>query len=824
MASTKTSSLPSTGAAMTSGIELPSLYKPLADTNEIRLIFLQPRSSADRIICQMKQSKLSDNLRYEALSYVWGSKEERARHTGTASINLREFPIGYNLELALLHLRLDDKIRVLWVDAICINQSDVAERDSQVAQMGQIYARARRVVAWLGPSSDISREAIRAIPEIDSDTSELYYLWHIEEKKSYEHEILEPIKAFCSQKYWSRLWIVQELILATDILIQCGTDHLRWSHLCVFFAQLDTFDRNERRLPLRADSRDTIPARIVGEWKDRKMKEMIEDYQFDTTLFALYYRYRKGECEDFRDKIYGVRSLAAKCCSDAVPVNYSLSRYDLCGVLLQHYILTHMDKEAAGSSKGGLDGSDDSPNNVNYVLRRRRQSESEGGRTNTHTSIMYTSQLLHRSMQITSRGRPKSRASVDFDQENSEESEEELPESDAGISVRSSATFLPHSTNVGITDEAGESPTSEARMKAYEDIHILNESDTKEKPKKHRLKRWHSKLLNLPGKVHDRYLTRTASTRTTAGPPHTPTDIKPVWPKEVLLPVPEAPFKVLGDYKGRIKYLFPVNTNDISQDIRNTALPKYLGFLEGVAIEHGTDLVFRIGRGHCRISIPLNFSIPRTSETAEWRYDISDAIWQSAEKALSKIISKDYTIAVGDHNLMYFVPNGTKIGDLVCNFPETNIVVIVRGETGRKTRIIGRAVSVGGSPFIDSSEPDRSASNERGSEAFRSSRARDEAATERDRFGDVKIPILFELDLPTLQLLTHASAVAPLAYEPQIKPKSYQVLRSQPIRWPGTKSRSAKGYTVQGFIVRIKRLTFNKVNLKFPGIRNSFRR
>lgn len=88
----------------------------------------------------------SVRVAYEALSYVWGKPS--SRHL--ISCNNKEFAIGQNLETALRRLRSNSVARVVWIDAICINQDDLDERSSQLQIMGDIYSQAQDVVIWLG--------------------------------------------------------------------------------------------------------------------------------------------------------------------------------------------------------------------------------------------------------------------------------------------------------------------------------------------------------------------------------------------------------------------------------------------------------------------------------------------------------------------------------------------------------------------------------------------------------------------------------------------------------------------------------------------------
>ena len=89
---------------------------------------------------------LSENLRYEAVSYCWGDEEDLRSIT----CNGHEFEVRRNLEAALRNMRYSDRPRLLWADAICINQLDDKEKVSQVQLMQTIFSNAQRTLIWLG--------------------------------------------------------------------------------------------------------------------------------------------------------------------------------------------------------------------------------------------------------------------------------------------------------------------------------------------------------------------------------------------------------------------------------------------------------------------------------------------------------------------------------------------------------------------------------------------------------------------------------------------------------------------------------------------------
>ncbi len=127
----------------------PYSFHPLPD-GWIRLLQLMPDEIEHAPIrCQLLNYRLLDSGRgthlYEALSYVWGSpKKPQVLFIDDDYIRITE-----NLHAALQRLRDPSLPRIIWIDAVCINQDDPGERAHQVKSMAKIYAKASRVVVWL---------------------------------------------------------------------------------------------------------------------------------------------------------------------------------------------------------------------------------------------------------------------------------------------------------------------------------------------------------------------------------------------------------------------------------------------------------------------------------------------------------------------------------------------------------------------------------------------------------------------------------------------------------------------------------------------------
>ncbi|KAJ9161929.1 HET-domain-containing protein [Coniochaeta hoffmannii] len=127
-----------------------ALYEPLAASDAFRLMVLQPGQRHDPIMVQLRAVSATSVPEYDALSYVWGDPETTVR----VLCNGLFTNITVNLHAALVQVRSPHTARVLWADALCINQKDKQERSQQVTIMGSIYSRARLVLVCMGCSSD----------------------------------------------------------------------------------------------------------------------------------------------------------------------------------------------------------------------------------------------------------------------------------------------------------------------------------------------------------------------------------------------------------------------------------------------------------------------------------------------------------------------------------------------------------------------------------------------------------------------------------------------------------------------------------------------
>jgi hypothetical protein len=127
-------------------------HQLLKNTDSIRVLYLQPDQFDDDIKVELTEVSLTNPPSYEALSYVWGSPTVN----NPISCHGKDLLVTVNCIAALRRLRNKKKRRVLWIDAICIDQSSMNERNRQVKLMGDVYSKARRVILWLGEDSTFS--------------------------------------------------------------------------------------------------------------------------------------------------------------------------------------------------------------------------------------------------------------------------------------------------------------------------------------------------------------------------------------------------------------------------------------------------------------------------------------------------------------------------------------------------------------------------------------------------------------------------------------------------------------------------------------------
>lgn len=211
-------------------------HKPLGDSStEIRLVNLQSGQESDPIHVKLTHALLDGNATYDALSYAWGGPKV----TPPIAIDGLPFHVTVNLEISLRHLRLESQPRVIWIDAICIHQSNIEESDQQVRRMGSVYANAKHVLVWLGPEADDSDLPMETIGKNFCDSLvDQELLEYSQPPTTGERESTQRLKALVklfSRSWWRRGWIIQKISYRgrprDNVLLHCGHSQKRWEVL-----------------------------------------------------------------------------------------------------------------------------------------------------------------------------------------------------------------------------------------------------------------------------------------------------------------------------------------------------------------------------------------------------------------------------------------------------------------------------------------------------------------------------------------------------------------------------------------------------------------
>lgn len=196
-------------------------YKPLKE-GETRLLILEPGSPQDSdISVRLEQCSPQSAQPYDALSYVWGDQKSKT----TISLDGRPFDITVNLHWALQRTRDPHKARVIWADAICINQLDLDERSQQVAMMGTIFSHARKVLVCTGDPPNSGEDK-----DVASLMNGFALLWgrypNIPELRKDDPLRNDPrwrsVRNFMSLPWFRRAWVIQEVGLARDPRVLYG--------------------------------------------------------------------------------------------------------------------------------------------------------------------------------------------------------------------------------------------------------------------------------------------------------------------------------------------------------------------------------------------------------------------------------------------------------------------------------------------------------------------------------------------------------------------------------------------------------------------------
>lgn len=300
--------------------ELATLYDTLDPSKkEIRILRLHGYGDPDGLIhCSLQTKSLLDDIKYSAISYVWGDPTERVELAcGFIVVRVTK---GLHSVLANLRKQLETKDDWLdiWIDGLCINQQDLDERSSQVLLMGRIYKQSHRTIVWLGEEANDSDRVMASIrktgrkesldpsnPRVVAGFSELW-----------DPRFWEALNEFFCRPFWGRMWVLQEIALSPDIVLYCGQEEVSWQflekaqwcwaglswkepwkHFSEAIADAITTNSNIRVNVFRQIKEDVIESGKTGETGTPILVHLIRSLELQST--------------DPRDKIYALLGVSS---------------------------------------------------------------------------------------------------------------------------------------------------------------------------------------------------------------------------------------------------------------------------------------------------------------------------------------------------------------------------------------------------------------------------------------------------------------------------------------------------------------------------------
>ncbi|KAF4448692.1 HET-domain-containing protein [Fusarium austroafricanum] len=291
-----------------------SIYTPRLREDEFRLLYLNPSTdNSSPIHTELAVHQDGRSPQYEATSYTWAGEDGDNSQCRPVYIG-RYWDVvlqTQNCWSMLQSLRLPIGTRAVWVDALCINQNDIKERDSQVTKMSQMYINCSRVVVYLGPDlATLTQTRYPAQQELRLRNSE-------------ESMGIEPdhLRALLQRRYFSRIWVIQELVLARRVAFQIG-DLEYWmdSDTMKFLEAQGGWDWNSTTAPW---------IRNLGQ---RKFEE--------TDILRVLRATHRCQCADPRDRVFGILSLLSNESLDSVlRADYTLSFQDMVIGVFSHALL-----------------------------------------------------------------------------------------------------------------------------------------------------------------------------------------------------------------------------------------------------------------------------------------------------------------------------------------------------------------------------------------------------------------------------------------------------------------------------------------------------
>lgn len=300
------------------GEDPPYQYSPIENEKGTMRLLILRGGAGNEIHCELVNSTIDDHaLPFEAVSYTWGP-EFRAN---SIRVGGKMMSVTFHLSLILRDLRRRDADRVIWVDAVCINQQDAIEKGNQVAQMKQIYKSAKCVLFCICRPTDYNNLLIDSLWQLENhlrrtmsfDSQVLDASWRYVQSatacrqldpksRDFDESMQRQIKALTtlqsqgleyilSQPWFHRVWILQEVANATNAIVYCGNKSVSAAIFALSPKLLDAKIRS---------GDDGFVAEVFSLMPGPSRRDAFQD------LYSLLQRFRGSQATVERDRIYAL--------------------------------------------------------------------------------------------------------------------------------------------------------------------------------------------------------------------------------------------------------------------------------------------------------------------------------------------------------------------------------------------------------------------------------------------------------------------------------------------------------------------------------------
>jgi hypothetical protein len=276
---------------------------------QLRLIEILPGPINNPVECKLAVHNWN-TAKYDALSYAWGGHLVLRRFI---KLDNRTYLVTDSVYQALRELRHADESRLLWIDAVCINQADLTERKEQVQAMRQIYTHAEQVIVWLGRAPQGASNDFKMFRKLEDHTNEEKF--EILSTSSTWKNVLTDIT---TRKWWTRVWVLQEVVANKNVIIRVGKDELTWQAMSSVILFCNS------NLTSSFDVHEGIHGfiKVVSE-----LQSTSEDPRFGLLQHADTFRNRQAT--DARDKLYALIGLLKDPWKALIEPNYQPSSHEV---------------------------------------------------------------------------------------------------------------------------------------------------------------------------------------------------------------------------------------------------------------------------------------------------------------------------------------------------------------------------------------------------------------------------------------------------------------------------------------------------------------